>query len=90
MCKQNVNSWNSQFNAAKFADALCKMIAEGCNINYGLIKKGMVATILGLHHQVKNGYMQNYLNEFYYKFKRRHFGENLFDRLVIAALETIW
>ena len=69
-------------------DALCKMIAEGCNINYGLIKKGMVATILGLHHQVKNEYMQNYLNEFYYKFKRRYFGENLFDRLVIEALET--
>ena len=70
--------------------ALCKMIAEGCNINYGLIKKGMVATILGLHHQVKNEYMQNYLNEFYYKFNRRYFGENLFDRLVIEALETAW
>ena len=50
----------------------------------------MVATILGLHHQVKNEYMQNYLNEFYYKFNRRYFGENLFDRLVIAALETAW
>ena len=46
--------------------------------------------ILGLHHQVKNVYMQNYLNEFCYKFNRRYFGENLFDRLLIAALEIPW
>jgi hypothetical protein len=29
--------------------------------------------ILGLHHQVKDDYMQNYLNEFCYKFNRRYF-----------------
>lgn len=46
--------------------------------------------ILGLHHQVKDSYMQNYLNEFCYKFNRRFFGEKLFDRLVIAALENPW
>ena len=46
--------------------------------------------LLGLHHQVKDDYMQNYLNEFCYKFNRRHFGENLFDRLVVAALEKPW
>ncbi len=46
--------------------------------------------LLGLHHQVKDDYMQNYLDEFCYKFNRRNFGENLFDRLVIAALEKPW
>lgn len=46
--------------------------------------------ILGLHHQVKDDYMQNYLNEFCYKFNRRYFGEKLFDRLVVAALQNSW
>lgn len=46
--------------------------------------------ILGLHHQVNNEYMQNYLNEFCYKFNRRFFGEKLFDRLVLASMENSW
>lgn len=46
--------------------------------------------ILGLHHQVKNEYMQNYLNEFCYKFNRRYFGVNLFDRLLEATLKNTW
>lgn len=46
--------------------------------------------LLGLHHQINDAYMQNYLNEFCYKFNRRFFGHNLFDRLVIAALEKPW
>ncbi len=46
--------------------------------------------ILGLHHSVKDIYMQNYLNEFCYKFNRRFFGINLFDRLMVAALEKSW
>lgn len=46
--------------------------------------------ILGLHHQVKDAYMQNYLDEFCYKFNRRYFGQNLFDRLVDTALDKAW
>lgn len=46
--------------------------------------------LLGLHHQVKDEYMQNYLNEFCYKFNRRFFGENLFDRLIVAAISNPW
>lgn len=46
--------------------------------------------LLGLHHHIKDDYMQNYLNEFCYKFNRRYFGQNLFDRLVIAAMENPW
>lgn len=46
--------------------------------------------ILGMHHQVKDGYMQNYLNEFCYKFNRRYFGEGLFERVLVATLQNAW
>lgn len=46
--------------------------------------------LLGLHHHVKDSYMQNYLSEFCFKFNRRYFGEALFDRLIITALEKQW
>ena len=44
--------------------------------------------LLGLHHHVNDKYMQNYLNEFCYKFNRRYFRIKLFDRLVVAAIST--
>lgn len=46
--------------------------------------------IQGLHHQVKDEYMQNYLSEFSYKFNRRYFGQRLFDRLLVATLSNPW
>lgn len=46
--------------------------------------------LLGLHHHVKDNYMQNYLNEFCYKFNRRYFGENLFERLIVATMQKSW
>lgn len=46
--------------------------------------------LLGLHHQIKDAYMQNYLSEFCYKFNRRYFGQNLFDRLLVATLSGAW
>ena len=50
-------------------------------------KKGL----LGVYHNCMNEqYMQNYLDEFCYKFNRRYFGDKLSDRLMIAALETTW
>lgn len=45
---------------------------------------------LGIHHSIQRCYMQNYLNEFCYKFNRRYFGEKLLDRLLIAAVEAPW
>jgi len=46
---------------------------------------------LGTHHNcINKQYMQNYLDEFCYKFNRRYFGEKLSNRLLIAALETTW
>jgi DNA-directed RNA polymerase subunit RPC12/RpoP len=46
--------------------------------------------LLGLHHHVKDEYMQNYLSEFCYKFNRRYFGEKLFDRLLITVMAKSW
>ncbi len=46
--------------------------------------------IKGIHHHVKNEYMQNYLNEFCYRFNRRNFNEKIFDRLIIAVLTSVW
>jgi hypothetical protein len=42
--------------------------------------------LLDIFHDIKPEYLQSYLNEFCYKFNRRYFGENLFDRLMIAAV----
>ena len=41
--------------------------------------------LLDMHHQLKNGYLQYYLDEFCYKFNRRYFGEKMFDRLLPVA-----
>ncbi|KAA6336901.1 hypothetical protein EZS27_014982 [termite gut metagenome] len=38
--------------------------------------------LLDVHHQLKNEYLQYYLNEFCYKFNRRYFSEKLFDRMI--------
>ena len=38
-----------------------------------------------MHHGNKPEFLQEYLNEFCYKFNRRYFGEDLFDRLVMIA-----
>ena len=42
--------------------------------------------LLDIHHHMSPEYLQSYLNEFCYKFNRRYFGENLFDRLLIACV----
>ena len=39
-----------------------------------------------IHHEIKPEYLQNYLNEFCYKFNRRYFGEAMFDRLLITSV----
>jgi len=44
--------------------------------------------LLGIHHSISSEYLQNYLNEFCYKFNRRYFQDNLFDRMLIASIST--
>jgi len=47
-------------------------------------------TFLGRNHNIKNDYLQNYLDEFCYKTNRRYFKDNLFERLVIASIHDTW
>jgi hypothetical protein len=42
--------------------------------------------LLGNYHKIKGKYLQLYLNEFVYKLNRRYFGEQLFERVVIANI----
>lgn len=42
--------------------------------------------ILNTFHSVKPEFLQQYLDEFCYKFNRRYFGEALFNRLLIACV----
>lgn len=42
--------------------------------------------LLGINHMITYKYLQNYLNEFDYKLNWRYFGEQLFDRLIIAGI----
>ncbi|MCH7410556.1 transposase, partial [Belliella sp. DSM 111904] len=44
--------------------------------------------LLGIYHMVTEKYIQNYIDEFVYKLNRRYFGEKLFDRLIVAAIQT--
>ncbi len=47
-------------------------------------------TFAGIHHMIKGGYMQNYLDEFCYKVNRRYFQNKLFNRLLIACISDVW
>lgn len=46
--------------------------------------------LLGIHHSISSEYLQNYLNEFCYKFNRRYYQDKLFDRMLIASISTNW
>lgn len=46
--------------------------------------------ILGIHHHVRSKYLQNYLNEFCWKFNRRHQQPKQFDWLLYAGLKHRW
>ena len=45
--------------------------------------------LLGNYHKIKRKYLQLYLNEFIYKLNRRYFGDQLFERLIIANITAI-
>ena len=42
--------------------------------------------IAGVWHRINDKYLQNYLNEYCYRFNRRHMKEAIFDRLLVAAV----
>ncbi len=45
-------------------------------------KKQLIITF----HDIKPEFLQNYLDEFCYKFNRSYFGEALFGRLLVACV----
>jgi hypothetical protein len=42
--------------------------------------------LLDIFHDIRPEYLQNYLNEFCYKFNRRYFGERQFERVLVASV----
>lgn len=68
------------------------MDAEKTPSNQAHIKLPWVHTAIGnakkvlqgIYQHVKPEYLQNYLDEFCYKLNRRYFGNNIFDRVLIA------
>lgn len=42
--------------------------------------------LLNSYHNIKPEFLQNYLDEFCYKFNRRYYGEALFSRLLVACV----
>lgn len=42
--------------------------------------------LINTFHDIKPEFLQNYLDEFCYKFNRRYFGEALFGRLLVACV----
>ena len=45
-------------------------------------------TLFVVHHMISKKFAQNYPDEFFYKVNRRNFGDQLFDRLLIACVTT--
>lgn len=44
----------------------------------------------GTHHWVSDTYLQNYLDEYCYRTNRRYFGQKLWERLMVVAVEDTW
>ncbi len=42
--------------------------------------------LINTFHDIKPEFLQNYLNEFCYKFNRRYFGEAIFNSLLVACV----
>jgi len=45
--------------------------------------------LLDVHHRIDDDFLRNYLNEYCFKFNRRYF-DNVFDRLMVAAVSKRW
>jgi len=68
----------SKFDAGKILPWSCKAITNSKNL------------IKAIYHAIEDKYLQNYLNEFCYKYNRRYFGEQVFVRLLICAVSLVW
>jgi len=68
----------SKFDAGKTLPWSSKAITNSKNL------------LKAIHHGIDEKYLQNYLNEFCYKYNRRYFGEKVFNRLLICAVSSVW
>jgi hypothetical protein len=46
--------------------------------------------LLDVHHRIDDDFLENYLNEFCYKFNRRYFQDEKMERLIIAGVNHQW
>jgi len=46
--------------------------------------------LLGTHHSIGRGYLQNYLNEFCYKLNRRYVEDDLFEHMMTISVSQKW
>lgn len=46
--------------------------------------------LLDVHHRIDDDFLENYLNEFCYKFNRRYFQDKTMERLIIAGVNHRW
>jgi hypothetical protein len=58
-----------------------------CATYYTLSIGNVKDFILGTYHGLPKKLLQSYLDEFCYRFSRRYFGSELFDRLLIAVVD---
>ena len=95
----NVKSTSSIISdASKSYTNFCKLVKEHIHQVIKPIEVGKVLPwvhiaisnakrlLLDIYHDIRPEYLQNYLNEFSWKFNRRFFGDALFDRLMVAAI----
>lgn len=52
--------------------------------------RNFIKIINGIHHRVETRYLQNYLNEFSYKFSMRQWKDQALDGLFLAAVFPYW
>ena len=81
---ENIIADHMEFNCSD--PALAHKVLPWVHIAISNAKK----ICLGIHHSIKREFMQNYLNEFCYKFNRRYMIDNLFERLMVACVEAPW
>ena len=53
-----------------------------------VIVSNLKALIMGTYHGLDKKHLQRYFNEFCYRFNRRRFGNQLFNRLLVACAST--
>jgi hypothetical protein len=46
--------------------------------------------LLDIHHRIDDDFLNNYLNEYCYKFNRRYFKDGLMERILVASVNHKW